>query len=138
MKASKQNTLLSVLAVDRLYHHLCDFLHMETPIASQLLWNDPQAPRFSLFFTQSKTVILRYFSFFTVLAPIFRLYAGKAIMPSLFYDLLLHFSSGILFDPGGLSSILRSCVAMRLTLGLCCCRFIFPLPGHCRRRPGGV
>lgn len=105
MKASKHNTLLSVLLLIVYTITYAISFTWETPIAFYYYgMTAGTALLFILFLRNLKPLYYAIFSFFTVMAQYFGSMLGSYHAIS-FYDLLLHFSSGILFDPGGLSSI---------------------------------
>ncbi len=139
MKASKQNTLLSVLLLIVYTITYAISFTWETPIAFYYYgMTAGTALLFILFLRNLKPLYYAIFSFFTVMAQYFGSMLGGYHAIS-FYDLLLHFSSGILLILVGYllytALVRRYEIDSRAVLP----RFIFPLPGHCRRRPlGGV
>ena len=96
MKASKQNTLLSVLLLIVYTITYAISFTWETPIAFYYYgMTAGTALLFILFLRNLKPLYYAIFSFFTVMAQYFGSMLGGYHAIS-FYDLLLHFSSGIL------------------------------------------
>ena len=96
MKASKQNTLLSVLLLIVYTITYAISFTWETPIAFYYYgMTAVTALLFILFLRNLKPLYYAIFSFFTVMAQYFGSMLGGYHAIS-FYDLLLHFSSGIL------------------------------------------